>query len=342
MIGGEHFLRPPHPVENSMRKLLDNAAESVSFFSTGRDALYALLRTLSHKTIYLPDLICGSVYQACIQAGKEVKTYRMKPDLVQLESYDLQLPVSSCLLVMHYFGLANEGLMHRAKSMGMTVISDVTHMLFNRDKLKFIGAQSDYLVASLRKSGPFPDGGFLSSCNHVVPSPSSGIREVFFSLRAAGLISRGFSAARDFDNDENFHLTQQAERLIDQSPAGDFACSYYTRELLQTINVDENATKIIKNITALSTSLYGRCISVNNHLSPTPYYLCQFKDQYERDSVRSQLTSNEYFCPIHWVTSHLPTPSPLSNLILSIPCDARYGEQEMQAIADVIMSCLSK
>ena len=84
MIGGEHFLSPPHPVENSMRDLLDSAAGSVSFFATGRDALYALLGTLPHKTVHLPDLICVSVYQAFLQAGKEVSTYRMKPDLIQL------------------------------------------------------------------------------------------------------------------------------------------------------------------------------------------------------------------------------------------------------------------
>jgi hypothetical protein len=340
MIGGEHYLRPPNPVENSMGDLLDSATGSVSFFSTGRDALYALLRTLSHKTVHLPDLICVSVYQACLQADKEVSTYRMKPDLVQLESDDPELASTSCLLVMHYFGVTNEGLMRRAKSMGMTVISDVTHMLFNQDQIKLISAQSDYLVASLRKTGPFPDGGFLSSCHHPVPTPSSGIREEFFALRTAGLLSREFSAKRDFNNDENFHLLRKAEDLIDQSPAGDYQCSYYTSELLRTIGVDENAKQIIRNITTLSTLLQGSCSTVNTPLRPSPYYLCLFKNQEERDAVRAKLASNQYFCPIHWDTSKMPTPSPLSSHILSIPCDARYSIVNMESVAKEVLAKL--
>jgi hypothetical protein len=342
MIGGEHFLSPPHPVKNSMSDLLDSAAESVSFFATGRDALYALLGTLPHKTVHLPDLICVSVYQACLQAGKDVVTYRMNADLVQHESCDPEMASNSCLLVMHYFGVANEGLIRRAKSFGMTVISDVTHMLFNRDQIRLISAQSDYLVASLRKSGPFPDGGFLSSCHHPVTTPSSEIREEFFALRAAGLLSRGFSAKRHFNNDESFHMLRKAESLIDQSPAGDHACSYYTRELLRTISVDENAKQIIRNITTLSTLLQGSCGTVNTQLSPSPYYLCLFKNQDERDAVRSQLASDQYFCPIHWDTSALPTPSPLSVHILSIPCDSRYSETNMEAVAKAITLCLKK
>lgn len=340
MIGGEHYLSPPHPVENSMSDLLDSAAGRVSFFATGRDALYALLGTLPHKTVYLPDLICISVYQACLQAGKYVSTYRMKADLVQHESSDLELASNSCLLVMHYFGVANEGLLRRAKSLGMTVISDVTHMLFNQDQMRLIGAQSDYLVGSLRKSGPFPDGGFLSSCHHPVTTPSSEIREEFFALRAAGLLSRGFSAKRHFNNDENFHMLRKAESLIDQSTAGDHACSYYTRELLRTISADENAKQSIRNITTLSTLLQGSCSTVNTQVSPSPYYLCLFKNQDERDAVRTQLASNQYFCPIHWDTSGMPTPSLLSLRILSIPCDSRYRETDMEAVAKAITLCV--
>lgn len=340
MIGGEHFIRPPHPVESSMREMLDSAIGSISFFSTGRDALFSLLSRLPHKTVHLPDLICASVHQACLQAGKELRTYTIKPDLVESEALVPSQESSSCLLVMHYFGVTNEHLMHRAKSIGMTVISDVTHMLFNRDQMRLISAKSDYLVASLRKSGPFPDGGFLSSRYYSVPPPSSGIREEFFSLRAAGLLSRGFSAKSDFSDDENFYLLRKAEDLIDQSPSGDYQCSYYTRELLLTISVDKNANRIIRNINTLATFLQGSCCTVNTPLAPSPYYICLFKNQEERDVVRAQLASKRYFCPIHWNTDKMPTPSPLSGRILSIPCDARYNIANMKSVAKVINSCI--
>jgi hypothetical protein len=264
----------------------------------------------------------------------------MKPDLVQLESDDHKQASNSCLLVMHYFGASNTGLIRSAKSLGIKVISDVTHMLFNHDQMLLIGANSDYLVASLRKSGPFPDGGFLSSCHHPVPSSSSGIREEFFALRAAGLLSRGFSAKHNFNDDENFQMLRKAERLIDQSQAGDHACSYYTRELLHTISVEENAAQMIRNITTLSIVLQGRCDTVTKQCSPSPYYMCLFKNRDERDAVRSQLASEQYFCPVHWDTSEMPLPSLLSLRILSIPCDSRYRESDMEGLASVIASCV--
>lgn len=340
MIGGEHFLSPPHPVENSLGGLLDNTVGSISYYATGRDSLYVLLRNLPEKIIHLPDLICFSVYQACLQAGKDVRTYRIKPDLVQLESDIDEQEFNSCLLVMHYFGMANTELIRRAKSLGIKVISDVTHMLFNRDQIQLIAVQSDYLVASLRKSGPFPDGGFLSSCHHPVPSPTAEIREEFFALRAAGLLSRGFSAKYQFNDDENFQMLRKAESLIDQSPAGDHACSYYTRELLYTVSVEENADQINRNITALSNFLPGRCDTVLHRFSPSPYYVCLFKDKDERDAVRAQLASEHYFCPVHWDTSKMPLRSLLSPRILSIPCDSRYKEADMEDVARVITSCV--
>jgi hypothetical protein len=341
MIGGEHFLLPPRTVVNSMMNMLAETATNLSFFASGRDAFYSLLRTLPHKAVYLPDLICGSVYLACLQAGKAVNSYRMTSNLVQHETVLPAQELPSCLMVMHYFGLTNWELMRNAKSLGMTVISDVTHMLFNRDQMKFICEHSDYLVASLRKSGPFPDGGFLLSCHHSVPSPSRGIREDFFSLRAAGLLSRGFSAGSGFSNDENFHLLQKAEGLIDQSPAGDYQCSYFTRKLLETINIDENAKLILGNATTLSNLLSGCCGTVNIAVGPSPYYLCLFQHQEERDAARAQLASRQYFCPIHWDTSQMPTPSPLSSHILSIPCDARYTSVDMGSVATVIKACIN-
>ena len=181
MIGGEHYLRPPHPVKNSMGNMLDNTAANISFFATGRDALYSLLRALPQQTVHMPNLICTSVYQACLQAEKIVDPYKVKPNLIHIEDFKPLEVSTSLLFVMHYFGLANLDLLHRAKSFGMTpYVRIVDPHAFNLDQMELISEQSDYIVASLRKSGPFPDGGFLSSRHYPVPSPSSGIREEFF------------------------------------------------------------------------------------------------------------------------------------------------------------------
>lgn len=91
------------------------------------------------------------------------------------------------MLVMHYFGVTNSSLIARTKSLGIAVISDVTHILLNRKQMKLLSKESDYLMASLRKSGTFPDGGFILNQSYPIPTSFTDIRIEFVSLRTAGL-----------------------------------------------------------------------------------------------------------------------------------------------------------
>lgn len=339
MIGGEHYFAPPPAVGNSMGEMLDGQVGEVSFFSTGRDALFSQLTALPQKRIYLPDLICQSIYVACVSAGKQVISYKIGANFLHSGSLLSQRDTDSCFFVMHYFGIANIDLVERAKASGMTVISDVTHMLFNDKQLHSIAMVSDYLVASLRKSGPFPDGGFISSRFHPVARATRPIREEFHALRTAGLFSRGFSANRNFVDDQNFGLLKKAEDVIDQSTLGGHRCSYLSIELLRTISIKEAAATISQNITMLASLLNGVCKTINVPESPSPYFVCLFKNREERDFVRKQLASHRIFCSVHWDTSQMREPSPLSELSLSIPCDARYNQTNMRSVAKAIVSC---
>ena len=342
MIGGEHYFTPAGRVEHSLGEMLEEKIGEIAFFSTGRDALYSLLASLPHQSIYLPDLVCASIHQACVAAGKAVITYPLGADLLDFGQLALHAGEPACLLVMHYFGVTNVALLSRASEAGVTVISDITHMLFNTGQLEQIAIESDYLIASLRKSGAFPDGGFVSSRTEPLIQATLPIREDFFSLRAAGLLSRGFSANDDFCDDENFNLLKKAEDVIDRSSPNAHQCSYLSRRLLFTVNVTTAALKIYGNMQALATKLNDLCTTPCQPGFASPYFCCIFRNREERDFVRAQLEAHQYFCPVHWDTAQLPMPSPLSERILSIPCDARYGENDMQAIADVIKSCLKK
>lgn len=342
MIGGEHFFTPPGPVEHSLGELLNEKIGEISFFSTGRDALFSLLTDLPQKSIYLPDLICASVHQACLAAGKAIITYTLGENL--LDFRDMAIPTDEpvCLLVMHYFGVTNSSLLSRARQAGLVVISDVTHMLFNAGQLEQIARKSDYLIASLRKSGALPDGGFVSSRTEPLIQATQPIREKFFSLRAAGLLSRGFSAGESFCDDENFNLLKKAEDVIERSSLGPYACSYLSGRLIFTVNVSASALIINGNMQTLFAELEGICTSPCQLGFASPYFCCVFRNRGERDFVRARLAAHQYYCPVHWDTARLPIPSPLSELCLSIPCDARYSEHAMKAITGVIKSCLGK
>lgn len=340
MIGGEHFLRVPSQVENSLGEQLVRELGNIAFFATGRDALATLLASLPELTVHLPDLICSSIHDACRAAGKAREIYRIGTDFVNFSDLEVTRRVPTIVFVMHYFGVCNDSLIQHAKDAGLTVISDVTHLLFDINGLTKIARDSDFLIASLRKSGPFPDCGFVSSLKHRPVEPGRGMREEFFTLRAAGLLSRGFSALENFANDENFHLLKKAEGLLEASEPADYACSHLSRQLALTISVPASVTAIRRNVAILADGMRRHCIVPRVENLLTPYFPCIFDSSEQRDSVRSVLASNSYFFPIHWPTLGLPVPSLLSNLILSIPCDARYDERVMQSILEIIDSCL--
>lgn len=342
MIGGEHFFAIPGNVEQSIGNLLSTKLGDISFFSTGRDALKSLLHTLPDKLIYLPDLTCSSITNACRASSLEIHNYEIS-DNYCAPNQEFTFEKAGSVFVIHYFGKYNSHLVNRAKTNGHIVISDVTHLLFDRIALCRAAEESDYLIASLRKSGPFPDGGFISSTKCTVVKPKKSIREDFFTYRTAGLLSRGFSAANNFASDENFVLLKKAEELLDNSDPSDYSCSDLSISLLNTISIPVSAEKIHKNVSVLlkALSIVSTISVVMNDEEISPYFPILLPSSEQRDSVRSHLAAHQYYFPVHWLESGLPKASNLSQISLSIPCDARYNEEDMQDIIDVIMTSCS-
>jgi len=341
MIGGDYYLTTPGPVEDSLGKLLIGNLGNISFFASGRDALTTLLASLPQVSVSLPDLMCASVYDACRTAGKKCDVYRIGSDFLH-ENTTTLTTAHSIIFVMHYFGVRNETLIRQARNAGSTVISDVTHLLFDRVGLLEVARHSNFLLASLRKSGPFPDGGFVSSLHHRPPLPTRGLREKFLALRAAGLWSRGFSAEQDFSNDENYYLLKLAEEALDKSVPSDFSCSYLSYRQAGSVSVSASAAAMRRNIGVLAAGLRENSAVPNTMSLISPFFPCTFDSEELRDHVRRVLASHRFFFPVHWPGAGLPVASSLAKRSLSIPCDARYDEHAMNSILNVIESCLAR
>jgi hypothetical protein len=341
MIGGEHYLRVPAPVDDSMAEMLARRVGPATLFASGRDALYALLATLPEKVVLLPDLICRSVFDACTAAGKDVAFYETG---FELDASGMsRLPRrGECVVVMHYFGKANLRLLEDATASGARVLSDVTHMLLAPESLEAIATASAFVFASLRKSGPFPDGGFVASRHFPAVQATGPVRDDFAAYRAAGVLSRGFSARLDFPDDENLRWTRTAESILDASAPANRRASFITHELLRTIAMGDAAARNRGNMEVLSAALRDACRCFSTADAPSPYFFCTFATKPQRDHVRSELARHRYYFPVHWDTSWQAQGHLFSDTGLSIPCDGRYGEEQMKAAAGVILSALGR
>jgi hypothetical protein len=340
MIGGEHYFRANGEADHNLLNSIIDSNKNVEFFGSGRDSLYSVLKYLDVRHIFLPNLICESMYKAVVSLDIKCSFYGVDQDLKADVNFFNNEEVNSCILFVHFFGKVDKRAVEAARSRGLLIISDATHLLFNSGTCSDVALFSDYVFASLRKSGPFPDGGFLSSREKGLPRANRDYRREFVAYRVAGLLARGFAVNKGRINDENFKLLRTAEKLLDDSDAGTFNCSIVTQDLLETTSLSIQTPHIKNNLKFLYEHLNDLVNCANVDGAPSPYFVVLFQSLDIRDKVRENLARKKVFCPIHWETSFLNDPSSLSAIILSIPCDARYGLDEMSFIVEIIKDSL--
>ncbi len=340
MIGGEYFLQPGEPSSSSLKIELSKLFAERSYFATGRDALFALVGELKGGQIWLPNFLCHSVWSSVAQAGKSVKLYEVNNELVGTHDWLTKIQTGDAVLVIHFFGIPDIELLEKLREKNVTVVSDVTHLLFNADGLFRVAKASDFSIASLRKSGPFPDGAICGSNMHAVPGAEAQTRQQFWSLRAAAMLSRGYSARKNFQDDENFLMFRQAEALVDSSLAGRYAMSFASGEIMSCMDIASQRAAVADNTVVLASRLARHCDLPANGRGMSQYFICAFDSKLVRDEVRNSLREKRIFCPVHWETAFLPQPHQLSERLLSIPCDARYNARDMSKIADGLIGAL--
>lgn len=128
---------------------------------SGRDALKAIAREYSPRTVFLPALACDSMVSPFERYGHKVQFYKLHPDYsVDLDSLKIgKEPL--VFLYMEYFGrsaISDLNLEELRSKGNITFVEDKTHNLIWNKKSSF---QPDYTMASLRKWLPVPDGGLL-------------------------------------------------------------------------------------------------------------------------------------------------------------------------------------
>lgn len=342
LIGGEHWLAVPQRVPRSLGDALRGALGPLAWYASGRDALYALLVSRPEPRLHLPELVCPSIVQAAQAAGKALHFYRVGAALSAEGPLPAPGPGGDLLLAIHFFGRVDLALLDRTRAAGLAPVSDVTHLLLQPAALAGLRARGEPLVASLRKTGPFPDGGFVAAAAGL-PAPGP-LRAGFVGLRSAGLASRGFAARSGFADGESLALLQQAEAALDAEAPAARACSTLSRALLDTEALAPRRRRTRANQAALHRALEaatgpGAPARPTAGADAAPHVPLLFADRGRRDAVRRHLAAHAVFCPVHWDTSALPRPSPLSERLLSVPCDARYRPDDLRRVARLIAAC---
>ncbi len=331
MIGGEHYI-PCNRAENSLVDVVRSIWNCVEYRCTGRDAIHVAVSLVAPRRIWIPDYLCESIYRPIRDLGVPIQFYHVdRVDSIDGGWEDIGRE-GDCVLLIHYFGIPQMRALELLRRRNITTISDVTHVMLNPVALRQIGMSSDFSVCSLRKTAALPDGGFVATSKLGIPDASQLPREQFWTLRAAALLSRGGSAAASFASDENFLLFNRAERSLEGKAAGDHAMSDCSQYLLATFPWQEWAAKTALNHAKYREMLGGVGVETNadtySHLFPV-----LLESRQQRDRVRGDLMKQGIVAPIHWDTSFLDDSHWISERIISLPCDYRFTEAQIEYCA---------
>ena len=308
-------------------------------FDSGRSALQAIAHVIGKGHVLLPEYICESVIK-CFPAD-QIIFYKLNENL-QIDADDFFNKINDSTAVvylMHYFGsLQPENILSLLRTekdkSGFTIIEDTTHSIFT--KKQTVG---DYCVASLRKWFALPKGGILYAANTL-----SGFDEFPRSTdndRAYAMMLKHLrrSGRLDCNSEYRAMFTACEEKLDNQKEIK--RISDLSEFLLNCGNVEDMVKRRAFNLSFLKNKLNSLGIR----------QLCDFAEGDcpftlpilvpERDAFRRYLIENKIYCGVHWpfdgfAQEQRTLAVSLSSSMLSLPIDQRYGEKEMEYLANAI------
>ena len=315
-IGSEFHYMPP---EGGMGISLPRPG---SLVFSGRTAIDAVLDKISGaKTALLPAYCCDSMIDPFRRRGFGISFYSVEFD----GGFKIRFSGNADILLWcNYFGFKTE-----MPDFGGTIIEDITHSLLSdfpcHDK-------SAFLVASLRKWMPLYCGGYCSvSVKGYSLPPDSFIKgkSHAMQLKSAYLDDSDISKKQIFLTEflnTNARLAENYHGLL---------IDPFSEEYIKKADIDSQRQKRRKNAHVLYTGLEGKV----NFLFPESAMDCPLFVPVvinNRDCVKKQLASKGIYCPSHWPHPNADCNSNLYGAELSLICDQRYSEDDMQRIVAAI------
>ena len=285
---GSFFEYPEFEVErkeDSIFNYLINQGQNHTFLRDGRQAIKAALLNISdvqNKLCYLPKYLCESILQPFRELELNIRFYGhihpLKPKI------DIGIE-KSILFIIDYFGVesvTNEEIVTYLEKNNI-VIMDNTHSAFNKSRFR-IRHENYYLISSLRKIFPIPDGGVIYYDNPrfiVETSFPTGYDKMLKAMKLKSL-----------KNDKTKYL--EFYRNYEYQKDHDFISLQNIPEVSLKILQQLNFTKILQkrnsNLNYLYENLINECFLYKKEEIRSPFFLpLLFQDEKQRNRVKTHL-----------------------------------------------------
>jgi len=290
--------------------------------NTARNALAYLLLARKIDAISIPRLLCDSVSGVCARLGVSVTYYDLTEDLRPLAS---TLSPATWTYVVNYYGVLSNSEIQALAAHHPRLILDNVQAFFQRP---VAGVDTIY---SCRKYFGVPDGAYLvtdAKFSPDIPCERTGERVMYLVGRLESTASECFAGFTE----ANRSLGQQPLRRM----------SKFSANLLRGVDYDR-----VKRVRGSNYRLLRDAFRTLNGLNLKEIegafaYPLLVEDGM---NVRPRLHSRGLYVPTLWpeVVARGPRTSLESRMaadILPLPCDQRYGPEDMEYLIEGVRECL--
>ena len=323
------------------RQPINDSSWNGVLYSSGRDALYAILKALKEKNIdniLLPDYLCSSIVSTVKSSKFKYRYYRLTDDLLP-DHKDIEQKVNKdAVLVINYFGMQDLSVsINCIKKIApeSVVIEDDVQAFYN-----FIGSKNlaDYSFTSIRKWFAVPDGGIGRSRHNDLLEPKG--RNCFGEIKLSGQVLKGLREILGNIDETYLKLLKEGEDMIDSSISS--TCSEITKEVMERTDVNRLALVRKRNAELMIDGLSKLGLSpiILPASRSVPFFIPLLLEK--RNYVRQKLFEQKIFCPVHWPLDGLELERGryMAEHELSIIIDHRYGVLEINQILEVLSTAI--
>lgn len=315
------------------------------YYVSGRTALYAIIKEIKESlcssrllTAYLPSYCCHTMIDPFLQQGVSVDFYPVVFRDGSLQQLIDPRKACDVILVMDYFGFS---IVEKELPKSAIVVRDMTHALFSFNHAEKLQS-ADYLFASFRKWGAVAGASVASKKIGEWSETSKRHHNSYISLRKRGYeLKSDYIEGKSVEKYEFLDIFFEAEDSLEQDYvdyAADEKSISESATLFQSISIRRRNAELL--LQGLNPSHIVEPIFPKLETHDVPLFIPILMKNNKRDDLRKYLIENSVYCPIHWPLSQLHTITTEEQQIylseLSLICDQRYGEDEMNRQLELI------
>lgn len=300
--------------------------DQVIRLNTGRNAFEYLLIANEYKKVFLPYYTCSSILEPMNRLSLEYEFYHIDKSLTPIFDFE-KIKGNEVVVVNNYFGLCDKQVAALSKKTRNIIIDN--SQAFYSKPLSDIDT-----FYSPRKFFGLPDGGYIYSNKKIA---STFEKDISYK-RVEHLVGRIDTTA-----EEHFKTSKTNGALLSNQPIKEM--SNLTQRLLSGIEYDNIAETRRSNFSILHTafkSINEIDIAFSEDAVPLIYPLLLTNGI----NIKKKLIENKIYVATYWSnvlnwSDKTSFEYHLTENLLALPIDQRYGEKEMKLIIEIINEYIS-